>query len=101
MTTNVTDLKALHGRSVLIKAANDRGNPPAAVRGTLEVRDTGAGRLEVHVAVDLPQMFTSQAQHRGFVLSDAEIERLLGTERGGVFEYTVAQGAIRPDAREP
>lgn len=89
---NPAGLARLDGRIVLVKSRRDRRNPPVAVRGTIEVRP-GASRdePEVRLALEFPQMFTSQAHHRTLVLGRDEIARLLASEDGGTFEIEVEQ----------
>jgi hypothetical protein len=87
-----TELKTLHGRTVLVKSTRDLRNPPVALRGTLEVLDSpeAPGELPlVSIAVEFPQMFTQPAHRRNIVLSEMDLDRLLATERRGTFEFTM------------
>ena len=67
----------------------DRRNPPAGMRGSIEVRETAGARPEVRISIEFPQMFNSRAHHRTIVLDDAEVARLLASERNGAFEFTI------------
>lgn len=86
---NATDLKSLHGRSVLVKSAADFGSPQAGVRGTLDVHEYEDSPPQVRIAVEFPQMFRTRAHHREIILTDAELDRLLASEHGGTFEFTL------------
>lgn len=88
------ELAYLHGKSVLVRSAQDRGVPRTAMRGTLEVH-AGEQRPEVRISLDYPQMFTSPAHHRTLVLDDAAIERLLESEHEGTFDLTL-EGPVDP-----
>lgn len=59
------------------------------MRGTLEVHETGGEAPMVSIAVDFPQMFRTPAHRRDIVLTEAELVRLLATERQGTFEFTI------------
>ena len=86
------DPSRLHGHSVLVRSMKDRRNPPTAVRGTIDARSSeGGSRSRVRLVLEFPDMFTVPA-HQGVIeLSDAEVERLLASERTGVFEFTINQ----------
>ncbi len=57
------------------------------MRGTIEVYEASDGvTATVKVELDYPQMFDAPAHHRTFVLDDAQIDELIASERGGVFE---------------
>lgn len=86
---NATVLKSLHGRSVLVKSSRDIRHPPAALRGTLEVHENATGSPLICIAVDFPQMFKTPAHRRDIVLTEAELLRLLSSEREGTFEFTI------------
>ena len=87
---NATVLKSLHGRNVLVRSSRDIRHPPAAMRGTIEVRESGENTSPtIAIAVDFPQMFRTPAHRRDIVLSEAELVRLLATEREGTFEFTI------------
>ena len=87
---NPVDLQRLNGRTVLVKSTHDRRNPPTAMRGTIEVRPTTAGAPpDVRLAIEFPQMFTSQAHHRTIDLSHAEVMRLVASEYNGTFEFEI------------
>jgi hypothetical protein len=87
-TATPAELEFLHGKLVLVYSSHDRRNPPAGLRGTIEVRPHGP-RPVVEIKLEFPQMFTTTAQIRTLVLDDAGLERLLESERNGTFEYTI------------
>jgi hypothetical protein len=87
--TSTNDLRALHGKIVLVKSTRDRRNPPTAMRGWIEVNDRVDAPPEVRIAVEFPQMFTTPAHHRVIPLDDAALARLLATEYNGTFEFTI------------
>ncbi len=78
----------LDGKIVLVRSASDRGNPPTAVRGTIEVREEH-GVPSVQIALEFPQMFSTRAHHRTIILDDAAVARLLESERDGTFDLTL------------
>jgi hypothetical protein len=84
-----TDLKSLHGRIVLVKSTRDIRTPPVAMRGMVEVLEAPSDGPVVSIAVDFPQMFTTPAHRRNIALSDADVARLVATERRGTFEFTI------------
>lgn len=90
------ELDYLNGKIVLVRSARDHRNPPTAMRGTIEIREVDHHPV-VQVALDFPQMFTTRAHHRTIVLTDAEVERLLGSEREGTFDVTL-DGPLDPEA---
>lgn len=79
----------LQGRIVLVKSSRDRRNPPAAMRGSLEVREFAKGEPEVSIGVEFPQMFATSAHHRVIPLDRPALARLLASEKDGVFEFTI------------
>jgi hypothetical protein len=83
------DVSRLNGAIVLVKSSGDHGNPPAAIRGTIEVRETVSGETEVSLAVDLPQMFRRRAHRRTLVLDPDAVRRLLESESNGTYEFTI------------
>lgn len=83
------DIRHLDGRVVLVKSARDQRNPPAGIRGWIEVQERGDGAPEVRIAVEFPQMFSTAAHHRTFTLSQDAVERLMASERAGAFEFTI------------
>ena len=83
------DLSRLAGRVVLVKSTRDRRTPPTALRGSLEVRPNPGAAPDVSVAVEFPQMFTTQAHHRSIPLDPAALKRLLASEYQGTFELTI------------
>ena len=82
-------LRALHGRVVLVKSSRDHRNPPAAMRGWLEVVEMAGVGPEVRVALEFPQMFASKAHHRSIPLDPAALTRLLETEQDGALTLTI------------
>ena len=86
--STTSDLKELKGRIVLVRSTRDRRNPPTAMRGWIEVHETGTAP-KVSVAIEFPQMFMIPAHHRVIPLDQAGLARLLATEQEGVFEFTI------------
>lgn len=88
MTT--ADRIHLHGQSVLVRSTRDHRNPPTALRGTIDARTTeGHERAKVRIVLEYPDMFTVPA-HQGIIeLDGAAAERLLASERDGVFEFAI------------
>ena len=86
---NATDVKSLHGKLVLVKSTRDIRTPPVALRGTLEVLEEAESGPMVSIAVDFPQMFTTPAHRRNIALSEDDVVRLVASERGGTFEFTI------------
>ena len=85
-----TDLTELNGRIVIVKSNRDHGNPSTAMRGWIEVSsEKGVGDAGVAVVVEFPQMFSTRAHHRTFLLDETALARLLASERDGVFEFTI------------
>ncbi len=83
------DLRQLHGRTVLVKSTRDRRNPPAALRGTIEVHENAGAAPDFAIAVEFPQMFMSRAHHRTIPLDAAALTRLIASEYQGTFEFTI------------
>ena len=85
-----TDLTELNGRIVIVKSTRDHRNPATAMRGWIEVSsEKGVGEAGVAVVVEFPQMFSTRAHHRTFLLNETGLARLLAAERNGVFEFTI------------
>lgn len=82
-------LRELYGRIVFVKSTRDRRNPPTGMRGWIEVHEKPDAAPGVSIAIEFPQMFSTPAHHRSIPLDDAAIERLLASERNGMFEFTV------------
>lgn len=95
----LVDLRTLHNKIVLVQSAQDRRDPPTAVRGTIEVHDDPCARGTplVQIALDFPQMFTTRAHHRTLTLDAAAVERLVASERNGTYEITL-DGPLDPAA---
>ena len=87
------DIRTLHHHTVLVKSACDLGNPPTALRGTIEVHEdpSGHGTPVVQIMLGFPQMFSTRAQHRTITLDRAAIDRLLASECDGTFELMVEE----------
>lgn len=90
-TTNPTptDLHELNGRSVLVKSSHDHRNPPTAMRGWLEISESGTTPHAASIVVEFPQMFCSSAHHRTLLLDEPALARLLASERDGTFEFSI------------
>jgi hypothetical protein len=88
-TTSHHDIHSLNGRVVLVRSARDHRNPPAGIRGWIEVQERPDGAPEVRIAVEFPQMFSTAAHHRTFTLSQEAVERLMASDQNGTFEYTI------------
>lgn len=87
-----TEWSELHGRSVLVKSALDRRNPPAARRGSLVVRsENAAGRPDVRVVLEFPDLFNAAAHQRSIPLDDRLLEELFASEKNGAYELTIAE----------
>lgn len=87
--TGVRNIRDLDGRVVLVKSLRDQRNPPAGIRGWIEVREIRDGAAELRIAVEFPQMFSTPAHHRTFTLNEEAVERLLASEYNGTFQFTV------------
>jgi hypothetical protein len=86
---NSADLTHLQGASVLVKSTFDHRNPPTALRGTIDARPGDHGPAQVKIILEYPDMFNSVA-HQGIIeLDPPAVERLIATERDGVYEFTV------------
>ena len=83
------ELRGLYGRIVLVTSARDHRNPPAGLRGWLEVPETVAAEPKVNLVLEFPQMFASRAHHRTIPLSRDELARLLASECNGALAFTI------------
>ena len=83
------DIRSLNARVVLVRSARDQRNPPAGIRGWIEVHELPGIAPEVRIAVEFPQMFSTAAHHRTFTLNQQAVEDLLASECNGTFEFTV------------
>ena len=88
-TATGANLHDLNGRVVLVKSSRDRRNPPAGLRGWIEVRQNAGVAPQVGIDVEFPQMFSTPAHRRMIPLDQAGLERLLASERNGAFEFTI------------
>jgi hypothetical protein len=95
---NATDLRSLDGKIVLVRSARDRRNPPTALRGTIEVRES-AGDPHVQIALEFPQMFTTRAHHRTVTLDEATVAQLVASGHDGVYSVTIDE-RLDPGAPE-
>jgi hypothetical protein len=87
--STATNLHRLDGRLVLVKSTRDRRNPPAGLRGWIEVHQNSGAAPQVSIAVEFPQMFSAPAHRRTMPLDQAGLERLLASEHNGTFEFTI------------
>jgi hypothetical protein len=80
----------MHGASVLVRSTHDQGNPPTALRGTIDTRaNDGSDLPRVRIVLEYPDMFTVPA-HQGVIeLDEEQTERLRASERDGVYEFTI------------
>jgi hypothetical protein len=85
-------LAHLHGESVLVKSAQDRHDPPIALRGSL---DTMTSPGIVKVVLQYPDMCVAPA-HRGIISLDARTVDQLLDARPGPYAVTV-QESIDPE----
>lgn len=86
---NPHELAHVNGQSVLVKSSMDRSDPPVALRGTLDARTDPAGRPEVKIVLEYPDMNNSAAQHGVITLDEADVARLLAEEHDGVYSFTI------------
>lgn len=86
-----SELKSLDGKNVLVRSASDEHNPPVGVRGWIRVVDTGeaSGAAKVEIVLEFPDMFDEPAHQRIIILREDGIDRLLASEKNGVFELTI------------
>lgn len=85
-----TELRQLEGKTVLVRSTADSHNPPVGKNGTIHILDTGEnGAARLEVVLEFPDMFSGPAHRRAIILEGAEIEKLLSTERAGVYELKV------------
>jgi hypothetical protein len=82
-------VRQLEGRVVLVKSRRDRRNPPAGIRGWIEVHPNSGATPQVSIVVEFPQMFSAPAHRRTILLDQAGLERLLASEHNGTFEFTI------------
>lgn len=83
------EIRALHGRVVLVKSSRDQRNPPTAMRGSIEVTEAATAPPRVSIALEFPQMFASKAHHRSIPLDDSALARLLASENEGALAITI------------
>jgi hypothetical protein len=90
-----TDFKQLEGKTVLVRSLIDDHNPPIGVRGWIHVVDTGEEEdLKVEIVLEFPDMFEVPAHERMIVLRRDGVDRLLASEKDGVFEWVIP-GPVR------
>jgi hypothetical protein len=85
---NTENLNRLHGGNVLVKSAHDRHDPPIALRGTLDTMTTPG---VVKIVLEYPDMCVAPAHHDVIRLDAEGVDRLLVSERDGVYEVTVPE----------
>jgi hypothetical protein len=90
---NPADIQRLQGGIVLVESASDYHRPPTGVRGSIEV--VGHEPPQVQIALEFPQMFLTPAHHRTIPLSEADVARLLASERDGTYELVI-DGPLDP-----
>lgn len=83
------ELTHLNGQSVLVRSTVDRSDPPVALRGTLEAQADPAGRPEVKIVLEYPDMNNSASQREIITLHAADVARLLASEREGNYSFTI------------
>jgi hypothetical protein len=83
------DLTHLNGQSVLVKSSVDHRDPPIALRGTIEARSSPAGKPEVKIVLEYPDMNNTAARRGVIDLDRAGIDRLMAGEHDGVYDYTI------------
>ena len=83
------NLLDLDGRVVLVKTSRDLRNPPAGIRGWIEVHEKPGETPQLSVVVEFPQMFSTRAHHRAIRLNESTLAQLLASEHNGVFEFTI------------
>lgn len=86
---NQPDFTRLDGQSVLVRSIVDRGDPPVALRGTIEARSGPAGNPEVKIVLEYPDMNNPAARRAVIDLDRAGIARLLAGAHDGVYDYTI------------
>jgi hypothetical protein len=97
---NQTEITHLNGQNVLVKSTTERRDPPIALRGTIDARADAAGKPAVKIVLEFPDM-CNRASHQGVIqLDEAAAERLLASERDGVFEY-LTDRPLDPPGPEP
>jgi hypothetical protein len=85
---NPRDLTRLNGQSVIVKSTMPPRNPPKQLSGIIEARADAAGEPKVKIVLEFSDL-TNAAARRGVIgLEAADVDRLLASERNGVYEYT-------------
>lgn len=82
-------LTHLNGQSVLVRSTVDRSDPPVALRGTLEAQAGPAGKPEVKIVLECPDMNNSASQREIITLHAADVARLLASEHEGNYAFTI------------
>lgn len=85
------ELNHLNGQNVLVKSTRERGNPPIALRGTIDAHTDPEGKPDVRIVLEYPDLCNRAAMQGVIRLTESEIVRLKSSEREGVFEYTTDQ----------
>lgn len=85
------DLHSLDGRPVLVKTTAGLQGQPSVLPGTIEVRAAAgdAPRPRVGIVVECQDVFDGTAARRSIPLDDHALGRLLASEHGGRFEFSV------------
>lgn len=91
----VTDLRFLNGQSVLVKSTADHGDPPVAMRGTIEARADPSGKPVARIVLEFPDMCNRPAHREVIPLDTLAVEHLLASEHDGGYEYTI-DGPLDP-----
>jgi len=82
------NLNHIHGGTVLVKSAQDRHDPPIAIRGSLDTMTTPG---VVKVVLEYPDMCAAPAHH-GIISLDARgVDQLLASEHDGTYAITVQE----------
>ena len=92
-----TEKETLEGKIVFIRSRGDRHNPMTGMRGTIHVIETENADEYPHVELVLqyPNMFLAPSHLRVILLNAEEVERLIASERNGVYEFTI-EGDLNP-----
>jgi hypothetical protein len=86
---HTANLEELQGAVVLVESTADHHTPPTGMRGFLDVARSPGQPPQLQLIVEFPQMFGTRAHRLTLALNDAEIARLLASERNGSFEFVL------------
>ena len=85
-----SDIAQLEGKNVLVTSSADKHNPPVGTTGTIHVLDTGTnGDARIEIVLEFPDMFSGPAHRRVILIEGEEIDKLVSSERAGIFEWRV------------